>query len=87
MDTVGGLKSQGQGHTVRQTPTSKELFFYFSQLQIEITICEVTRTGLIAVDFGRVSTASGKSGKIGRHFSSQGKIREFGIFLKKIREF
>ena len=31
-----------------------------------------------------------KSGKIGRHFSSQGKVREFGIFLKnqgKIREF
>ena len=33
---------------------------------------------------------SGKSGKIGRHFSSQGKVREFAIFFKnqgKIREF
>ena len=31
-----------------------------------------------------------KSGKIERHFSSQGKVREFGIFPKnkeKIREF
>ena len=25
---------------------------------------------------------SGKSGKIGRHFSSQGKVREFGIFFE-----
>ena len=36
-----------------------------------------------ALDSGRgvrVSTASGNRGKIERHFSSQGKVREFGNF-------